>query len=804
MLKNYFKIAWRNLTRNKLRTFIHVLGLSLGISICFLIFNLVFHSYSYDTFHPDVDRIYRVNTVTEWDGESYPNSGTPGPLGEVIQDEMSAITDKGRLYTLGKTLVASPDQNKVYGRVDGVTFADAGFFRIFPRKWLAGDPETAMVAPYSAVISEASLQRYFPGSDPAAVLGMELLWVDSDSIIAQVTGVVEDFKENSDFIFTDFISYSTIKKSEAEDWYGLHSWGNVNSSSQLFIKAAAGADKAHLDEGFVSIVAKNYEKKEEGEGKTTFLMEPLSELHFSHNYSDSRVSKVFLQGLVNIGLIILILAALNFVNLETAQAIGRAKEVGIRKTLGGRRLQLISQFLIETYLIVLLATVFGLVFVEGLKALFSEYLPGEFTINHLSWQNLSFYLAFPLLITLISGIYPSMVLSGYQPQRALKGDSSSYRGFSVGVFLRKNLTVLQFSASIAFIILVLVLNQQIKYVSSQPMGFEKEEVMYASLPFMSPTDKMAQLQERLNQKSIVKGSSLSGNLVTSTSLWTSDASVPVDTTEKRMSIQVMNVDSAFARVNGVPVLAGSTGSNRKDEIVVNENFVREAGYATPEAAIGMSVKYSDRENKIVGVVANFHSRTLREGIRPMLLTVAPTYFQSITVKLEKGQNLAVAKAELEAAYKEIYPYETAEFKFLDTQIESFYAEDLRIRNVLGGACILAILISAMGLFGLSSYTIAQRTKEISIRKVLGASILEILSLISKEYVLLVLISFALAVYPAYYFLSDWLDGFSYKILMPFSLFVLSGLGVMTLCLLIVGLHSYVAAQNNPAKVLKDE
>jgi len=804
MLKNYFKIAWRNLTRNKLRTFIHVLGLSLGISICFLIFNLVFHSYSYDTFHPDVDRIYRVNTVTEWDGESYPNSGTPGPLGEVIQDEMSAVADKGRLYTLSQTLVANPEQNKVYGRVDGATFADPGFFRIFPRKWLAGNPESALNAPYSAVISEASLHRYFPGSDPAAVLGKELLWVDSDSIVAQVTGVVEDFKEHSDFIFTDFISFSTIKKSEAEDWYGLHSWGNVNSSSQLFVKATEGVDKSQLDEGFVAIVAKNYEKKEEGEGKTSFFMEPLSEMHFSHNYSETNVSKVFLQGLVYIGLIILVLAALNFINLETAQAIGRAKEVGIRKTLGGRRPQLIFQFLTETYLIVLLATVFGIVFVEVLKALFSDYLPSEFVIDHLSGINFTFYALFPLLITLISGIYPSLVLSGYQPQRALKGDSSSHRGFSVGGFLRKNLTVLQFSASIAFIILVLVLNQQIKYVSSQPLGFEKEEVMYASLPFLSPTDKMVQLQERLNQKSIVKGSSLGGNLVTSTSLWTSDASVPVDTTEKRMNIQVMNVDSAFVRVNGVPLLAGNPGSNRQDEVVVNENFLKEAGIATPEAAVGMNIKFNDEQKKIVGVVANFHSRTLREEIRPMLLTVNPQYFQSITVKLEKGQNLAAVKSELEEAYKEIFPYETAEFKFMDTQIERFYAEDLRIRNVLGGSCILAILISAMGLFGLSSYTIAQRTKEISIRKVLGATVLQILGLITKEYVLLVLVSFALAVYPAYYFLSDWLDGFTYKISMPFSLFALSGVGVMAICLLIVGLHSYVAAQTNPAKVLKDE
>lgn len=802
MFKNYFKIAWRNLTRNKLRTFIHVFGLSLGISICFLIFNLVFHSYSYDTFHADGERIFRMNTLTEWGNESYPNSGTPGPLGEVIQDEIAMVEEKGRLYTLSQTLVTNPSSDQVFGRINGATFADPGFFRIFQRKWLAGNPETALDAPNSVVISETSLQRYFPGSDASAVLGKELMWVDSDSIIAQVTGVVEDYTDKTDFIFTDFISYITIRATEKDNWYGLDSWSNINSSSQLFIKATAGVEKAQLDSALAPIVEKNYKADEEG--GTTFFAEPLAEMHFSQNYSDTTVSKVFLQGLIYIGLIILVLAALNFINLETAQAIGRAKEVGIRKTLGGRRGQLILQFLTETYLIVLLATGFGLGFVEILRVLFAGYLPSEFAVDHLTGQNLAFYFAFPLLITLISGIYPSMVLSGYQPQRALKGEFSGFRRFSIGVFLRKNLTVLQFSASIAFIILVLVLNQQIRYVSSQPLGFEKEEVMYGSLPFLSPTDKMVQLQDRLNQKSMVKGTSLSGSLVSSTSLWTSDAYVPVDTTEKQIFIQVMNVDSAFVGVNGVPVLAGSPGSNREEEIVVNQNFVKEAGFSSPEEVLGLTIKFNGDQRKIVGVVGNFHSRTLREEIRPLIFTVNPEYFQTVSVKLEKGQNLAMAKAELEATYKEIYPFETAEFKFLDSEIERFYAEDLKIRNVLGGACILAILISAMGLFGLSSYTIAQRTKEISIRKVLGATVLQILSLISKEYVLLVLISFALAVYPAYYFLSDWLNGFTYKIDMPFELFGLSGFGVLGICLLIVGLHSYVAAQTNPAKVLKDE
>lgn len=803
MLKNYFKIAWRNLTRNKLRAGIHILGLSIGISICFLIFNIIWFSNSFDKFHPDLEQIYRINTVTDYGPEgSYPNSGTPGPLGEVIQDEMTGVEQKGRLNTLYQVLVAVPDQNRVIGRTTSATFADRGFFKIFPRTWLAGNPETALENPESVVLSENSLNKYFPGTDPANALGLELIWVDADTLRAQVTGIVADYTENSDFIFTDFISFSTIQTEKQKEWYGLHSWGNVNSSSQLFVKTVPGVTVEEMNKGFEKIVAKNYKADEDG--KTSFFAESITEMHFGQNYDDTTVSKVFLNGLTYVGLIILILATLNFINLETAQAIGRAKEVGIRKTLGGRRLQLVFQFLTETYLIVILATLLGLGLVEILRSIFSDYLPTTFRLEYLTWINFSFYFFFPLALALLSGIYPAMILSGYQPQRALKGEGAGHKGFSIGVFLRKNLTVVQFSSSIGFIILVLVLNYQIRYVSSQPLGFETKAVMYSGLPFMSDPAKMVQLQNRLNQDSRIQGASLSGSLASSTSLWTSDAYIPVDTTEKQIYIQVMNVDSAFLFVNGIPLLAGNGSTNKEDEILVNENFLKEAGIEDPEDAINLGIKFSGEQRKIVGVVGNFHSRTLREEIRPLVMTINPNYFQTVSVKLEPGQNLSVVKTDLEKLYKEIYPYEEAEFKFLDEEVSRFYAEDVKIRNVLGAACVLAILISAMGLFGLSSFTIAQRTKEISIRKVLGASILQILGLISKEYVLLVLVSFGLAVYPAYYFLNDWLNSFTYKIEMPYFLFVLSGIGVMTICLIIVGLHSYSAARTNPAKVLKSE
>jgi hypothetical protein len=300
MLKNYFIIAWRNLTRNKLRAGIHILGLSIGISICFLIFNIIWFSNSFDKFHPDLEQIYRINTLTDYGPEgSYPNSGTPGPLGEVIQDELSGVELKGRLNTLYQVLVAVPDQNRVIGRSTAATFADPGFFKIFPRTWLAGNPETALVNPESVVLSQKSLNKYFPGTDPANALGLELIWVDADTIRAQVTGIVADYIDNTDLIFTDFISYSTIQTEKQKEWYGLHSWGNVNSSSQLFVKTVPGVTVEEMNKGFEKIVAKNYKADEDG--KTSFFAESISEMHFGQNYDDTTVSKVFLNGLTYVG-----------------------------------------------------------------------------------------------------------------------------------------------------------------------------------------------------------------------------------------------------------------------------------------------------------------------------------------------------------------------------------------------------------------------------------------------------------------------------------------------------------------------
>ncbi|KEO73925.1 ABC transporter permease [Anditalea andensis] len=804
MLKNYIIIAIRNIRRNKLRTLVHVLGLSLGMAACLLVFNMVWFAHGFDTFHVNADRIYRINSSLEWEpGSFFQSSATPGPLGEMIDAELANISTKGRLYVLHETMVILPEQNKQIGRSNNVVFADPGFMQIFQREWVAGEPVTALEEPGSAVITLASMEKYFPGLSPHDVLGKEMLWIDAnDSIRAQVKGVVKDYEGKTDFFFQDFISFSTIKLKEKEDWYGLHTWSNLNSSSQLFILAAEQSTIADIDEGLKTISDKYYADK--ADTKNVFFAEPLANLHFNENFDNTAVSQAMLDGLVYIGIIILLLACLNFINLETAQAINKAKEVGIRKTLGSQRVQLIVQFLSETFAIVLIAGMVAVLMAYLITQYFKDYLPQGFEPSYVNHLSLLFLFGLMLLLTLVSGLYPALVLARYQPQRALKGEVHHVHGFSMGVFLRKNLTVLQFSASIAFIILVTVLTTQLNYISSQPLGFEKDAVLYTNLPFMGDRDARESMAERLRNESFVEGVSLSGVLVSSYSIWTSDLYLTKDTSETRINIHVMNVDSAFVDVHQIKLLGGEKARNIKDELLVNRNFLKEAGFNHPLEAIGATVRLGGDTKTIVGVIDNFNARSLKEEIMPMALTYNPDYFNLLVAKVSGKQNLAVAKERLENIYKEMYPQESASFTFMDEQLAQFYEEDRKIQGVMGFASGMAILISILGLFGLSSFTIAQRTKEISIRKILGAGVLQLIGLMSSQYVWLVLISFVLAFYPAYYLSNMWLQDFAYKIDMPYLMFGGVGFGVLILTLLVVGFHSLGVARANPAEILKSE
>lgn len=803
MIKNYFKIAWRNLLRNKLRTVIHILGLSIGISICFLIFNVVTHAYSFDNFHPDKERIFRITTLSSYSGMEFNNPGVPFPMAEAIDQDISGIEEKAHLYIFKRAMVSIPEANKNLGRRDGALLVTEGFFKIFPREWLAGNEEQALNEPNSVVLTEETAKTYFPSLEAEEVLGKEIVYFNQDSIAATVTGIVKTYAENSDLTFTDFISMKSLNVLQNNERFNMERWDAITSNSQLFVKLTENLGPEQLEAAFPDMVNK-YLGDEEEEHRQHFV-QPLSELHFSDALGHEPAIKLILNGLVILGLIILVLACLNFINLETAQAINRAKEVGIRKTLGGSRAQLTYQFLAETLVIVLFATCISGVFTEILRIISSDHLPESFELNFLSISNLSFLIGFSVLLTIVAGFYPALVLGNYDPQRALKGERHGVAGkFSFGVFLRKNLTVIQFTCSIAFVIMVLVVNSQLRFLSRQEMGFDQEAVLYISTPFMESSGRIEVLKERLLQKSYVAGVSQSDALVSSNSYNSSGINLVIDTTQVKIDVQNKYIDSAFVAVNKLQLVAGKNISNQVDQVLVNEAFVKELGLSNPEEVLGVQFQYGDHSRVVQGVVKDFHALNLRSEISPLIMLYFPEYSPLINIKLEKGADIRVAKSEMDQLYKEVYPLETAEFNFLDEVVAEFYKDDQMLRNVMGFASGLAILISCLGLFGLSSFTIAQRTKEIGIRKVLGATIMQVLVMISKEYIWLIGVSFLFASGIAWFFTSEFLNTYAFKIGIPYELFGLSGLLILSICLMIVGLHAYNATQANPSEVLKDE
>ncbi len=799
---SYLKLAGRNILRNKLRTAIHIAGLALGITVCFLVFNVIFHAYSFDNFHPRKDDIFRVRTTTGFMDQSFPNVGVPFPLGEVIADELTGIGDKTHFYTLYETMVILPSADQYFGRTNNVIFADPGFFRIFQREWLSGNPGSALESPNSVVLTESSLQKYFPGIDPGDVLGKDLLYVNQDSIIAQVKGVVRDYSENTDFTFTDFISKSTLFNLTNNERFHVDNWQSVNSSSQLFLLLEDGTTSEDIETG-LAYVADKYIEAEEGR-KTEFSTESLSELHFSQTYTTQRADKTTLRGLSLIVLIILLIACMNFVNLETAQAITRSKEMGIRKTLGCNRSQLIMQFLVETFTLIWLAILASFLTIELALHYFKDFLPGEMVVTFFSWRNISFLLGLSLFLTLVAGLYPAVILASYEPVKAMKEEKAFTSGFSFGVFLRKSLTVIQFTLSIAFIISVLAIHRQISFLSEKELGFDKEVVLYSYTPYKDPLSRNYILKSQLEQESVVKAVSLSSEMIAAQSLWTTTIQYGGESEKNEYEVQVKLIDKDYLEVHGVQLLSGRNIRETPKETLVNQAMVYKLGFENPDEIIGETLDYNKDKLIVVGVTGDFHTRSLRETIRPIIMYHDPSSLHVVNVKLASGASISQAQTNLSNILKSVYRDEDLNFAFLDSVIGKFYLEDRKLRSIFRFASGLAILISCMGLFGLSSFTITKRMKELSIRKVLGASVAQIIRLISREYLTLVGIAFLLGSVPAWFFLNDWLSTFSYRIDMPWRMFTIAGMLALSLCILIVGLHAMKASRRNPAEILRSE
>lgn len=793
MLFNYLKIAFRNIHRHTSYSLINILGLALGVSCCILIFTLVTYHLSFDNFHSDSDRIYRIVTEQHRDQLSY-TSSVPNPLGKVFREDYAFSEKVGRICTFDE-LIISFDQGKERQKFKEreVAFAETEFFEIFNYPLAVGNFQTALQKPNTAIITEKMAKKYFGDENPVGkTIRLE------ENLEFEITGVLHNLPENSDRKTEIYLAYGSLK--DYNEWFGSDdSWGGISSQMQCFVKLNPNVTVSEVEAVFPA-----YVKKFRPTSKNIhhYKLQPLNDIHFNAQYNGT-MEKRNLWILSSIGLFLLLTACVNFVNLATAQAINRSKEVGVRKVLGGLRKQLFWQFVLETSIITSLAIVLGLAIAYAVLPLVGELFNSTLYINLFTdWQLPLFLLSLVILITFISGSYPGLILAGFKPVSALKGKISH---LSLGGFkIRRTLIVTQFSISQVLLVALIVIIYQMKYAKQSDLGFNKDAIVM--IPIGSADEKMKTLKNQLAQISGVEKISTCFSAPSSSFGWRTSLLFDNRSEEEAFSISFRGADEDYLKTFDLPLVAGRNllPSDTTREFLVNETFAKKLNFSSPEQILGANMMAGgDLRGEIVGVVKDFHDHSFHGEIKPVFISSESKNYNFYAVKVSLV-NLPQTLAALDKTWSQQYPEKIFEYTFLDEQIEEFYqTEDMMLR-LIQGFSLIAIFIGCMGLYGMVSFMANQKTKEIGIRKVLGSNVSQILWIFGKEFAILIGFAFLLAAPFSWWLMNQWLQNFTYHINMGGWIFALA-LGITSIiALLTVGYQSLRAAFMNPVRSLRTE
>jgi len=822
MFKNHLIIAFRNFNRNKIFSLINISSLAIGISAALVIYLIVQYEFSFDRFHKDRDQIYRVVSRITWTDFSVNNSGVPAPTAKALRTEGSGVALVSHLLISGETKVSiSLPGNQtpvVFKKQNNVVYADEDFFKIFQYEWLAGSPLTAMKDPFQLVLSESRAKTYFGNLAFTEVIGRNLLY--DDSLQMTVAGIIEDITHPTDFNFKEFISLETIEKTGLKNHRGWGQWGSINSSSQLFVKLNPLVNPANIEKQLV-IIREKYRgsKADEPKDGTQHFLQPLSDIHFNADYgtfdnNNRQASKPVLYGLLIVAFLLLALGCINFINLSTAQAAQRAKEIGIRKTMGGAKSQLILQFLSETFAFTLLATLTSLMLAPWLLNVFKDFLPPGVSFQSIFQPHVWWFLSgLTLLVSFLAGIYPAFILSEFKPVTVLKNQAYSGTSQTRKAWLCKTLTVTQFVISQVLLIATLVVGKQIHYSLNKELGYKKDAIVflntrwdfYSSTPDLRPT----QLYNKLKSIPEIEQVSLSGSPPASTNTSTTSMKYNDGKQIHENMVEIKYADPNFFDLYQMKLVAGANlqASDTMREFVINETYSKLLGFERPQDAIGHFIE-RDNQVPIVGVVADFHIRSTHDLIKPLAFSTALSNSHTIHFALKpRGEdsdswNRALKNAEI--LFKEIYPEDDFSYKFFDESIAAFYKSEQNTIRLLKWAAGLCVFISCLGLLGLVIFTTVQRTKEIGVRKVLGASVAQIIGLLSKDFILLVILAFAIATPIAWWAVNQWLKDYAYRVELGWILFAVVGLSAVAIALITISFQSIRAALANPTKSLRTE
>ncbi|GAB3641508.1 ABC transporter permease [Spirosoma arcticum] len=801
MFRNYLKIAWRNLRKNRTYALINVTGLALGMGCALLIFALVRYHFATDTHHRNYDRTYRIVSKFISSEGDFHTPGVPYPLGKAVRNDFPDVEQLAMIEQWEEPMVSVPvtggPDKKFKENEDGIgAFVEPSYFRIFDYDWIAGGPAD-LSQPNTVVISAENAQKYFGTTN--GVIGKALKI--NGRINARIVGVFQDYRDNTDFPYSVMPSYATLKEYRGgtdEDF------GNTNSSSQCFVLLNDRFTAADWDRQMLGFV-KKYNPKEAQ--KTRYPMQPLADIHFSTDYNG--VSKGLIVSLFIIGIFLIVTASINFVNLATAQALTRSREVGVRKVMGSTQGQLFAQFMGETALITLVATVIALGLFQFGQALVQQNLSGAFKFTFYFDASVIGWLALLVLgVILLSGVYPALVLAGFKPVMALAGKITARQvgGFSV----RRGLVVAQFAISQMLIIGMVVVASQLRFVQEKDLGFRKNAILTVELPDVAQQDvpKMSTFRNLATRIPDVEKFSYSMSGAPQSG-WVSQTTVYYDTRpeKEKFTPHRKGVDVNYLNLYGIKLVAGRNlyPSDTAREALVNETFVRKLGISSPDQILGKMLHLSDntRHVEIVGVVKDFNQVTLQDAIDPLFMTTQASNYHAANLQLRSG-NFQRVISQLEKYYNQVYPDSYFTHRFVDEQIERSYQQEQTMGKLVNFFAGIAVLIGCLGLYGLVLFMATQKTKEIGVRKVLGASVGSILWLFGKEFARLIAVAFVLAAPLAWYVMDGWLQDFEYKITLGPGIFVIAIVATVLVAALTVSVQSVKAALMNPVKSLRSE
>ena len=820
MLKHYLRIAWRNIRHHKLYTAINILGLSIGICACVVIWLVGRYDLSFDGFHPDADRIYRiVGDVRMKDGNTtFLNSPFPEVAG--IEHAIPGFQRQVGFHTFGFTVTipayeGRPETDFAARQDDSyagsVILTGPAFFDLFPHQWLAGSPRV-LNAPNQVVLAESAARKYFGEGPPDQFIGRTIVY--EDSLPVTVAGIIKDWDHLSDLAYTSFISISTAPNSWVKTRFPTTDWSSLQPhQSQAFVKLAKGVTPDQIDNQLSAWLRKTNPRFVPGSSNLRLYLQPLHAMHYSKDFHPGDTGDDFrraylplLYALIGVAGFILALAVVNFINLSTAQSLQRMKEVGIRKVMGSSCRGLIAQFLTETLLLTTFAVLLSILLVRPALWLFAGYIPAGVRFHFADGGNWLFLLAITLFTTFFAGFYPARLLSSYLPVLSLKGAAA--KAGTRGATLRKALIVFQFTISLLFIIGSLVIGRQVGYMRNADKGFNSDAILTIN-SWRAKPGQLQSLAMGIRQLAGVKTVVMQGSAPMG---YAHGGANFVYRGKELRDLRVMSqpADAGFIPLYQMRLLAGrnmATGDSAR-EGVINETYAHALGFDQPGDAVGRLLYRDTIAYTVVGVVADFHQDNFHETIKPMIIWHFPGGERSLGIKLatqgKRGGEAKAIIAGIAAEWKRVFPRTPFSYSFLNESITELYEEETNTAFLMQAATTITILISCLGLFGLALFTARRREKEVGIRKVLGATTSHVALLLSRDFLVLVVLALIIAGPIAWYFADAWLRDFAYRTTMDAGVLVEAGVAAIGIALLTVGFQALRAARANPVEALRSE